>query len=95
MCPAKELTCNICKYKGHFGRLCKSKERTPTINNVEEVLSNQNCSYSPENPQTRKDENFCGVIDAWTEEGASDYDDYSVLNIRTIYDTNRLETKKL
>ena len=32
---------------------------------------------------------------AWTEEGTSDNDDYSVLNIRTIYNTNGLETKKL
>ena len=31
---------------------------------------------------------------AWTEEGTNDNDDYSVLNIRTIYDTNNLETKK-
>ena len=28
-CPAKELTCIICKYKGHFGRFCKSKRRRP------------------------------------------------------------------
>ena len=35
------------------------------------------------------------MINAWTEEGISDNDDYSVLNIRTIYDTNGLETKKL
>ena len=35
------------------------------------------------------------MINAWTEEGISDNDDYSVLKIRTIYDTNGLETKKL
>ena len=35
------------------------------------------------------------MINGWTEEGISDNDDYSVLNIRTIYDTNGLETKKL
>ena len=27
VCPAKEIVCNICKYKGHFGRLCKSKRK--------------------------------------------------------------------
>ena len=43
----------------------------------------------------RSEENICAVINAWTEEGISDNDDYSVLNIRTIYDTNGLETKKL
>ena len=35
------------------------------------------------------------MINAWTEEGISDNDDYSVLNIRTIYDTNGVEIKKL
>ena len=35
------------------------------------------------------------MIKAWTEEGISDNDDYSVLNIRTIYDTNGMEAKKL
>ena len=35
------------------------------------------------------------MINAWTEEGTSDNGDYSVLNIRTIYDTNDVETKKL
>ena len=65
VCPAKEIICNICTNKGHFGRLCNSKGRRPTVINVEEVVNNQNCSYSPENPQARIDENFCGVIIAW------------------------------
>ena len=38
---------------------------------------------------------FGGVIIAWTEGGTRDNDDSSVFNIRTIYDTNGLETKKL
>ena len=87
--------CNICKYKGHFGRLCKSKGRKPAVNIVDEAVNSQNCSYSPEDLQVRSEENFCGVINAWIEEGISDNDDYSVLNIRTTYDTNGLETKKL
>ena len=41
------------------------------------------------------EENLRGVINAWTEEGTSDNDDNSVLNIRTIYDDNGIETKKL
>ena len=36
------------------------------------------------------EESFCGVINNWSEEGTSD----SVLNIKTIYDTNGLKTKK-
>ena len=91
LCPAKEIICNISKYKGYFGILCKSKGRRPAVNNV----NNRNCSYSPENPQERIDVNFCCVINAWTEEGISSNDDYSVLNIKTIYDTDGLETKKL
>ena len=35
------------------------------------------------------------MINAWTDKGINDNDDYSVPNIRTIYDTNGLETKKL
>ena len=95
VCPAKETICNVCKYKGHFGRLCKSKGRNSAKKFVEETVISHNCSYSSEGLQARSEENFCGVINVWTEEGISDNDDYSVLNIRTIYDTNGLETKKL
>ena len=95
VCPAKEIICNICKYKRHFEKLCKSKGRKPAVNTVEEVVNSQNCSYSTEDPKARIEETFCGVINDWTEEGISDKDDYSVLNIRTIYDTNGMETKKL
>ena len=93
VCPAKEIICNFCKYKGHFGRLCESKERRPVVNNVEENVNNPNCSDSPEDPQLNTDENLCGVINAWTEEGTSDNDYYSVLNIRAIYDDIGLESK--
>ena len=95
MCPAKEIVCNICKSKEHFRRLCKSKGRKPAVNTVDETVNSQNCSYSPEDLQARSEENFCGVINAWTDKGINDNDDYSVPNIRTIYDTNGLETKKL
>ena len=86
---------NISKYKGHLGRLCKSKGRKPAVNTVEESVISQNCSYSPEDLLARIEGNFCGVINAWTEEGISDNDEYFVLNIRTIYDTIGMETKKL
>ena len=71
------------------------KGRRPAVTNVEEIINNQNCSYSPEDQQATTDENCCGVINAWIEEASSDNDNYSVLNIRTIYDTKGLETKKL
>ena len=35
------------------------------------------------------------MINAWNEYGQSDDDDFSVLSVRTIYDENGLETKKL
>ena len=95
VCPTKEIICNICKYKGPFGRLCKQKGRKPAVNTVEESVNSQNCTYFPEDLQARSEEDFCGVINAWTEEGISDNDDYSVLIIRTIYDINGMETKKL
>ena len=95
ICPAKEIICNVCKHKGHFKRLCKSKRRRPVVNNVKKTVYNQNGSYSPEDPRAITDENFCGVTNTWTEEWTSDNDDYFVLKIRTIYDTNGLETKKL
>ena len=93
-CPVKEKIGFICKYERHFGRLCRSKGRRPSVKIVKETVNNQNCSYYPEVPQATTYQNFCGVIKAWTEEGTGDSDDYSVLNIRRIYDTNCLETKK-
>ena len=75
--------------------MCKSKGRRPAVNTVQEAVNSQNCPYPPEDPQARIEKNFCGVINAWTEEGISANDVYSVLNIRTIYDTNCEETKKL
>ena len=63
------------------------------INAEQEWISDED--YFPEDPQARIDKTFCGVINYWTEEGTIENDDYSVLNIRPIYDTNGLETKKL
>ena len=93
VCTAKEILYNICKHKGHLGRLCKSKGRRPVLNNVRDV-NGQNCPYSPGDSQLNSEKKFCGRLNAWTEEGTSDNNDYSVLNIRTIYDDNGLETKK-
>ena len=64
VCPVKEIICNICEYKGHFGKLCKSKGRKPAVNTVKESVNSQNCSYFPENFQARSEENFCGLINA-------------------------------
>ena len=96
VCPAKVKICTIWKYKGHFGKLCKSKKRRLDVINVEENVNNQNFPCSPEDSLVNSEVNFCGVIiNAWTEERTSDNDDHSVLNIRSIYDNNGLETKNL
>ena len=42
-----------------------------------------------------EDQESCDFINAWNEYGQSDVDDFSVLSVRTIYDKNGLETKKL
>ena len=81
VCLAKEIFSNICKFKRHFGRLCKYKGRRLAVNNVEEVVNNQNFPYSPENKKARMGGNFCGLNNAWTEEGTSDNDNYCMLNI--------------
>ena len=47
VCPAKEIICNHCKNKGHFGRLCNLEGRRPVVHNVEDNINNQNCLYSP------------------------------------------------
>ena len=38
---------------------------------------------------------FCGIINAWSESGQSENDDYSVLNVTTIFDDDGKELKKI
>ena len=71
----------------------ESKERMPVVNNVEEQVNNQTCSYSPVDAQVNQEGNVCGVINALTGEGTSDNDDHSVLNKRFISDDFGLEAK--
>ena len=73
LCPAKDITCNNCNYKGHFAKLCKSRNKRPTDNYV--------------------NTEWCTRLG--NEYGQSDDDDFSVLSVRTFYDNNGLETKKL
>ena len=43
----------------------------------------------------RANRECCGVINAWSDSGQSDNNDYSVLNVTTIYDDQGKELKKL
>ena len=96
VCPAKDITCKNCNYKGHFAKLCKSRNKRPTVNNVSNNFVNtENCTYTPPENSWMEEKESCDVINAWNEYGQSDADDFSVLSVRTIYDHNGLETKKL
>ena len=96
VCPAKDITCKNCKYKVNFAKLCKSRNKRPTVNTVlDSYVNNENCAYTPPENSWMEDQESCDVINAWNEYGQSDDDNFSVLSVRTIYDKNGLETKKL
>ena len=93
---AKDITCKNCNYKGHFAKLCKSRNKRPTVNTVSDnYVNTENCTYTPPENSWMEEKESCDVINAWNEYGQSDNDDFSVLSVRTIYDNNDLETKKL
>ena len=91
-----DITCKNCNYKSHFAKLCKSRNKRPTVNTVNDnYKSIENFTYvSPESSWGENRESR-DVINAWNEYGQSDDDDFSVLSVRPIYDKNGLETKKL
>ena len=88
VCPAKDTTCTSCKYRGHFTRLCKARSKNLNVVDSQNV-TNTDCNYSSEQPDVNSDRanrECCGVINAWSESGQSNNDDYSVLNVTTTYD---------
>ena len=97
VCPEKDTTCTTCKYRGHFTRLCKSRRKNVNIVDSQ-IVNNTDCNYLSEQPDVNNDRinrECCGVINAWSESGQSDNDDYSVLNVTTIYDDQGKELNKL
>ena len=96
VCPAKDTTCTSCKYKGHFTRFCRSRRKNVNIVNSQIV---DNTDFNPSNILDLKtdhvDRECCGVINVWSESGQSENDDYSVLNVTTIFDEDGKELKKL
>ena len=97
VCPAKDTTCISCKYRVPFTRLCKSRYKN--VNKVDSpLIINTDCNYPSEQPDVNNDRanrDYCGVINAWSESGQSDNDDYSVINVPTIYDNQGKEFEKL
>ena len=96
VCPAKDTTCISCKCKDHFTRLCKSRRRNVSIVNNQIVDNTDfNPSDIPDVNTDHVDRECCGVINAWSESGQSENNDYSVLNVTTIFDNDGKELKKI
>ena len=97
MCRAKDTICTSCKYRGHFTRLCKShSKKVNVVHN--QIVHNTDYNYPLEQPDVfnnRVIRECCGVINAWSEFGQSDSDDYSVLDVTTLHDNQGKELKKL
>ena len=95
VCPVKDIICTSCKYKGHFTRLWKSCRRNLNIVNNQIVYNTDfNSSDTPDVNTNHVNRECCGVINAWSESGQSENDDYSVLNVTTIFDNDGKELKK-
>ena len=96
VCPAKDTICTSCKYKGHLTKLCKSCRKNVNIVNAQLV---DNTDFNPsDQPDVNIDHvnrECCGVINAWSESGKSENDEYTVLKVATIFDDDGKELQKL
>ena len=66
-CNIKEsdITCKNCNYKGHFAKLCKSRNKRPTVNTVSDnYVNTENCTYAPLENSWAEDQESCDVINA-------------------------------
>ena len=61
VCPANNITCKNCNYKGHFAKLCKFRNKLPTVNTVSDnYVNTESCTYVPpesswsKNPKIKK-----------------------------------------
>ena len=96
VCPAKDTICTSCKFKGHFTILCRSRRRNVNLV-TNQILDNTdfNPSDIPDVNTDHVDRECCGVINTWSESGQSENDNYSVLNVTTIFDDDGKELKNL
>ena len=45
VCPAKDIICKNCNYKGHFAKQCKSRNKRPAVNTVNDnYVKTENCT---------------------------------------------------
>ena len=95
-CPAKDVICISCNFKRHSTKNCKSRRRNVSIVNIPGILNTGIANPSDNNPVVNNhvEKECCGVINAWLETGKSDNDDYSVLNVTTIFGNDGKELKK-
>ena len=94
VCLAKNTTFTSCNYRHFTTGLCKTHRKIVNIDS--QIVYNTDCNYPSEQPNVKNDRlnrEYCGVINAWSESGESDYDDYSVLNETTSYDNEGKKQK--
>ena len=86
VCLAKNTTCKSCNNRNFTRGLCNTHRKIVNID--VQTVYNTYCNYPSEQPvvnNERLNREYCGVINAWSESGEIDYDDYSVLNETTSY----------
>ena len=72
--------------------------KRPSVNFVNEPVNTENCKYVTSEVLWSKNQENCWLINAWIEKSQGDdsyYYSVLSLSVRTIYDQNGLETKKL
>ena len=45
--PARDINCKNCNYKGHFAKLCKSKNKRPSVKLVNDSVTSEFSKYVP------------------------------------------------
>ena len=43
--PARDIYCKFCNCKGHFAKLCKSKNKRPSVNIVSDSVNSESFKY--------------------------------------------------
>ena len=81
VCPAQRIFCKT--YRRNFAKLCKSRNKLPSVNIVSDNHVNIANSVPPEKSWSDNQE-MCGVINTWNGNGPREDDNVSVWSVRTI-----------